>query len=212
MAQLLVKDTKFDFYDDCIQSFNILKKKLTTTPVIISRDWNLDFELMCDASDYVVGVVLGQRIDKKFRLIYYASKIMNDAQEHYTTTEKELLAVVYAFDRFRSSLVMSKTIVYTDHFALKYLFSKQDAKPRLISWLDDEAIRDSFLDEHLMEIQAKEHDEDPWNVDYANFLASREILEHCHKGPARGHYKADITAKKIFKTGFYWPTIFKDAT
>ncbi|GJU62391.1 reverse transcriptase domain-containing protein [Tanacetum coccineum] len=132
MTQLLIKDTKFVFSDDCIQAFNILKKKLTTTPVIIAPDWNLDFELMCDASDYAVGAVLGQRIDKKFRPIYYASKTMNDAQEHYTTTEKELLAVVYAFDKFRSYLVISKTIVYTDHSVLKYLFSKQDEKLRLI--------------------------------------------------------------------------------
>ncbi|GJU98128.1 reverse transcriptase domain-containing protein [Tanacetum coccineum] len=90
---------------------------------------------MCDASDYAVGAVLGQRIEKKFRLIYYASKTMNNAQEHYATTEKELLAVVYAFDKFRSYLIMSKMVVYTDHSALKYLFSKQDAKPRLIRWV-----------------------------------------------------------------------------
>ncbi|GKA55495.1 reverse transcriptase domain-containing protein [Tanacetum coccineum] len=87
---------------------------------------------MCDASDYAIGVVLRQRIEKKFRLICYASKTMNNAQEHSTATEKELLAVVYAFDKFRSYLIMSKTVVYTDHSALKYLFSKQDAKPRLI--------------------------------------------------------------------------------
>ncbi|GJZ94554.1 reverse transcriptase domain-containing protein, partial [Tanacetum coccineum] len=67
--------------------------------------------------------------------IYYASKTLNNAQEHYTTTEKELLAVVFSFDKFRPYLVLSKTIVYTDHSALKYLFSKQDAKPRLIRWV-----------------------------------------------------------------------------
>ncbi|GJV59269.1 reverse transcriptase domain-containing protein [Tanacetum coccineum] len=115
-----------------IEAFNILKDKLTTAPVIITLNWNLDFELMCDASDYVVGAVLGQHIDKKFRPIYYASKTMNNAQEHYTTIEKELFVVVYTFDKFQSYLVMSKTVVYTDHSALKYLFSKQDAKPRLI--------------------------------------------------------------------------------
>ncbi|GKE19280.1 putative nucleotidyltransferase, ribonuclease H [Tanacetum coccineum] len=70
-------------------------------PVIIAHDWNLDFELMRDARDYAVGAVLGKRTDKKFHPIYYASKTMNDAQEHYTTTEKDLLAVVYAFDKFR---------------------------------------------------------------------------------------------------------------
>ncbi|GJZ65718.1 reverse transcriptase domain-containing protein [Tanacetum coccineum] len=84
---------------------------------------------MCDASDFAVGAVLGQRIDGKFKPIYYASKTLNNAQEHYTVTEKELLAVVFSFDKFCQYLVLSKTMVYTDHSALKYLFSKEDAKP-----------------------------------------------------------------------------------
>ncbi|GJW68966.1 DNA-directed DNA polymerase [Tanacetum coccineum] len=90
---------------------------------------------MCDASDFAVGAVLGQRIYEKFKPIYYANKTLNNAQEHYTTTEKELLAVVFSFDKFRPYLFLSKTIVYTHHSALKYLFSKQDAKPRLIRWV-----------------------------------------------------------------------------
>ncbi|GJV32014.1 reverse transcriptase domain-containing protein, partial [Tanacetum coccineum] len=93
---------------------------------------DLPFEIMCDASDFAMGAVLGQRKDKYFWPIHYASKTLSDAQTHYTTTEKELLAVVYAFEKFRSYLVLSKTIVYTDHSALKYLFAKQDAKPRLL--------------------------------------------------------------------------------
>ncbi|GKA07249.1 DNA-directed DNA polymerase [Tanacetum coccineum] len=135
MTQLLMKDAKFDFSDDCKKAFNILKEKLTTAPIIISPDWNVPFELMCDASDFAVGAVLGQRIDGKFKPIYYASKTLNNAQEHYTTTEKELLVVVFSFDKFRPYLILSKTIVYTDHLALKYLFSKHDAKPRLIRWV-----------------------------------------------------------------------------
>ncbi|GJW38531.1 reverse transcriptase domain-containing protein [Tanacetum coccineum] len=135
MTKLLMKDAKFDFSDDCKKAFNILKEKLTTAPIIILPDWNVPFELMCDASDFAVGAVLGQRIDGKFKPIYYASKTLNNAQEHYTTTEKELLAVVFSFDKFRPYLVLSKTIVYTDHSALKYLFNKQDAKPRLIRWV-----------------------------------------------------------------------------
>ncbi|GJT59228.1 reverse transcriptase domain-containing protein [Tanacetum coccineum] len=96
---------------------------------------DLPFELMCDASDFAIGAVLGQRKTKHFQPIHYASKTMTDAQAHYTTTEKELLAVVYAFEKFRSYLVLSKSIVYTDHSALKYLFAKQDAKPRLLRWV-----------------------------------------------------------------------------
>ncbi|GJW80683.1 retrovirus-related pol polyprotein from transposon 17.6 [Tanacetum coccineum] len=91
--------------------------------------------LMCEASDFAVGAVLGQRIDGKFKPIYYASKTLNNAQEHYTTTEKELFAVVFSFDKFFPYLILSKTVVYTDHSALKYLFSKHDAKPRLLRWV-----------------------------------------------------------------------------
>ncbi|GKA69234.1 reverse transcriptase domain-containing protein [Tanacetum coccineum] len=117
------------------KAFSILKEKLTTAPIIISPDWNVSFELMSDASDFVVGAVLGQQIDGKFKPIYYANKTLNNAKEHYTTTEKELLAVIFSFDKFCPYLILSKTIVYTDHSALKYLFSKQDAKPRLIRWV-----------------------------------------------------------------------------
>ncbi|GJY26849.1 reverse transcriptase domain-containing protein [Tanacetum coccineum] len=87
---------------------------------------------MCDASDYAVGAVLAQQKTKHFQPIHYASKTMTDAQSHYTTTKKELLAVVYAFEKFGPYLVLSNTIVYTDHSALKYLLVKQDAKPRLL--------------------------------------------------------------------------------
>nr|GEW68987.1 DNA-directed DNA polymerase [Tanacetum cinerariifolium] len=98
-------------------------------------DWDQPFELMCDASDFAVGAVLGQRIDKHFRPIHYASKTMNEAESNYTTTKKEMLAVVYAFEKFRSYLIMNKSIVYTDHSALKYLFAKKDAKARLLRWI-----------------------------------------------------------------------------
>ncbi|GKG13335.1 reverse transcriptase domain-containing protein, partial [Tanacetum coccineum] len=97
----------------------------------------LPFELMCDASDFAIRAVLGQRKNKHFQPIHYASKTMTKAQAHYTTTEKELLAVVYAFEkfRFRSYLVLSKSIVYTNHSAIKYLFAKKDAKARLMRWI-----------------------------------------------------------------------------
>ena len=87
---------------------------------------------MCNASDYALGAVLGQKQDKKIHVIYYASKLLNDAQLNYATTEKELLAVIFALEKFRSYLVGSKVIIYTDHSALKYLLAKKDAKPRLI--------------------------------------------------------------------------------
>ncbi|GJZ18984.1 reverse transcriptase domain-containing protein [Tanacetum coccineum] len=135
MTHLLEKETLFVFSKECIEAFNILKKKLTDASILVAPDWDLPFEIMCDASDYAVGAVLGQRKSKYFQPIHYASKTMTDAQAYYTTTKKELLAVVYAFEKFRPYLVLSKTIVYTDHSALKYLLAKQDAKPRLLWWI-----------------------------------------------------------------------------
>ncbi|GKC51167.1 reverse transcriptase domain-containing protein, partial [Tanacetum coccineum] len=135
MTHLLEKDTPFIFSKECIEAFNILKKKLTEAPILVTPDCDLPFEIMCDASDFAVGAVLGQRKTKYFQPIHYASKTMMDAQAHYTTTKKKLLAVVYAFEKFWPYLVLSKTIVYTDDSALKYLLAKQDAKPRLLRWI-----------------------------------------------------------------------------
>ncbi|GJR37885.1 reverse transcriptase domain-containing protein [Tanacetum coccineum] len=135
MTHLLEKETPFIFSKECIEAFETLKLKLTQAPILVAPDWDLPFEIMCDASDFAVGAVLGQRKTKHFQPIHYASKTMTEAQAHYTTTEKELLAVVYAFEKFRPYLVLSKSIVYTDHSALKYLLAKQDAKPRLLRWI-----------------------------------------------------------------------------
>ncbi|GKA69483.1 reverse transcriptase domain-containing protein [Tanacetum coccineum] len=135
MTHLLEKNTPFIFSNECIQAFETLKKKLTEAPILIALDWDLPFELMCDASDFAIGAVLGQRHEKHFRPIHYASKIMNEAESHYTMTEKEMLAVVYAFEKFRSYLILNKSIVYTDHSTLKYLFAKKDYKARLLRWV-----------------------------------------------------------------------------
>nr|KYP31457.1 Retrovirus-related Pol polyprotein from transposon opus [Cajanus cajan]KYP49248.1 Retrovirus-related Pol polyprotein from transposon opus [Cajanus cajan] len=90
---------------------------------------------MCDASDYAIGAVLGQRKEKVFHVIHYASKVLNDTQTNYATTEKELLAIVYALEKFRAYLIGSKIIAFTDHVAIKYLLTKSDSKPRLIRWI-----------------------------------------------------------------------------
>ncbi|GKD15220.1 reverse transcriptase domain-containing protein [Tanacetum coccineum] len=238
--------------------------------------------------DFAIGAVLGQRKNKHFQPIHYASKTMNEAQTHYTTTEKELLAVVYAFEKFRSYLVMSKSIVYTDHSAIKYLFAKKDAKARLMRWIlllqeFDIEIRDkkgaeNLAADHLSRLEnphqdkfenkeineafpletlgsvALKDDSTPWFADFANYHAGKfvikgmtsqqknkffkdvkhyfwddpflfkicadqvirrcvsgqealDILKACHSGPTGGHYGANYTARKIFDSGFYWPTI-----
>ncbi|KAK1652355.1 hypothetical protein QYE76_070160 [Lolium multiflorum] len=106
LTNLLQKDVPFVFDDDCKEAFETLKKALTTAPIVEPPDWNLPFEIMCDASDFAVGAVLGQRVDKKLNVIHYASKTLDAAQRNYATTEKEL-----------------------------YLMTKKDAKPRLIRWV-----------------------------------------------------------------------------
>nr|GEV50022.1 DNA-directed DNA polymerase [Tanacetum cinerariifolium] len=104
-------------------------------PILIASNWDMPFELMCDASDFTIEAVLRQRQDKHFRPIHYASKTMTEAESKCTTTEKEMLVVVYAFEKFRSYLILNKSIVYTNHSALKYLFQKKDSKARLLRWV-----------------------------------------------------------------------------
>nr|GEU83685.1 reverse transcriptase domain-containing protein [Tanacetum cinerariifolium] len=154
MTHLLEKETPFVFSKDCIDAFETLKKKLTEAPIFVVPDWNLPFKLMCDASDFAIGVVLGQRKTKHFHPIHYASKTMTEAQIHYTTTEKEMLAIVYAFEKFRPYLVLSKSIMYMHHSVLKYILCKQDSKLRLLRWVlllqeFDITIRDKKGSENL---------------------------------------------------------------
>ena len=90
---------------------------------------------MCDASDFAMGTVLGQRKEKILRTIYYASRTFNEAQENYSTTEKEILAIVFYCEKFRQYILGSHVIIHTDHAAIKYLMTKKEAKPRLIRWV-----------------------------------------------------------------------------
>jgi hypothetical protein len=135
LCRLLAKETPFEFDEECMKAFGALKEILTSTPIIQPPKWGLPFEIMCDALDYAVGAILGQRIDKLPHVIYYVSRTLNDAQLNYSTMEKELLAVVFALDKFRSYLLGSKIIIYSNYVALMYLFSKKDAKSRLIQWI-----------------------------------------------------------------------------
>lgn len=288
LCNLLAKDAVFEFNEACMEAFTTLKRELTSAPIIIAPDWSLPFEIMCDASDFAIGAVLGQKKNKLPHVIHYASRTLNDAQINYSTTEKELLAVVFALEKFRSYLVGSKVIVYSDHAALRYLLTKKDAKPRLIRWIlllqeFDLEIRDkkgcenvvadhlsrivveekgaavlplneTFPDEQLYAAQVKE----PWYADFVNYLAcgvlrndltsqdkkkffsmvkhyvwdepflfkhcpdqlirrcvpeeeQESILRHSHDLACGGHFGAKKTALKILQSGFFWPTLFKDA-
>ena len=173
-------------------------------PILQSPNWDLPFEIMCDASDFVVGAILGQRIDKKPSVICYASKTLADTQLNYTTTEKELLAVVCALGKFWSYILGSKIIVYTDHAALKYLLSKKEAKPWLIRWVlllrefdldikdkkesenlvadhlsrlhitSSGEICDTFPDEQLLAVVTKV----PWFTHIVNYLVTKSIPDY----------------------------------
>nr|GEY21352.1 reverse transcriptase domain-containing protein [Tanacetum cinerariifolium] len=141
MTRLLEKDTVFIFSQECVDAFQTLKRMLTKAPILIAPDWDMPFELMCDASDFAIGAVLGKCRDKHFQPIHYASKTMTEAESKYTTTKKEMLAVVRCV-------------------------------------VGQEAI---------------------------------DILKAFHSGQTRGHQRPNYTARKVFDSGFYWPTIYRDA-
>ena len=154
---------------------------------------------MCDASDFAIGVVLGQKREKNFQVIYYASRTLNDAQLNYATTENEFLAIVFVFDKFRPYLIGNKIVVRTDHSAIRFLMSKKDAKPRLIRWvllqqefdveIKDKKGTENLVADHLSRLEGASDDiqvnddfpderilviEDkgavPWFADYVNYL------------------------------------------
>ena len=128
-------DRPFNFDERCLKAFIELKRALVMALVAVISNWSISFELMCNADDHFVGAALGQRKDKIFHSIYYTNKTLTNAQLNYTTTEKELLIVVFTFHKIRVYLACTKETVYTNHSNIKYLISKTDAKPRLIRWI-----------------------------------------------------------------------------
>ena len=134
-CKLLEKYANFDFDESHLSAFEDIKFKLVIAPIMATPDWNKEFEITCDASDYAMGAALGQRTKKIFKVIYYDSKTFNEAQENYSTTEKEMLAMVFSYEKFRPYLLGSHVIIHIDHTTIKYLMAKKDAKPRLIRWV-----------------------------------------------------------------------------
>ncbi|CAN6560292.1 unnamed protein product [Malus baccata var. baccata] len=177
-CQLLQKDVTFEFNEACTASFNQLKELLTTTPIIVPPDWSLPFELMCDASDYALGAVFGQRKDKRPHVIYYASQTLNDAQLNYSTTEKELLAVVFALDKFRSYLIGTK-------FNIEILDKKgsenvvADHLSRMVHNEESLPIAETFPDEQLLSIKIR-------HEAYENASIYKEKTKALHDKMIRG--------------------------
>ena len=107
LCRLLEKKAKFELDEECKYAFEEIKARLIRAPIMEIPNWNKEFEIMCDAGDYAMGVVLGQRTDKTFRAIYYVGKTFNEAQENYSTIEKEMLAMVFASEKFRPYIWVS---------------------------------------------------------------------------------------------------------
>lgn len=288
LTNLLSKDVAFNFDESCMKAFERLRSLLISSPIVQAPNFSLPFEIMCDAFDFAVGAILGQKIEKKPHVIYYASRTLTDAQRNYTTTEKELLAVVFALEKFRSYLLHSKVIIYFDHSALKHLLSKKETKSSLIRWIlllqefdieiKDKKGSENLVADHLSRLWVKNHDESvalkdtfpdeqlfyfshslvPWFAPIVNYLFASEIPTHwnkqdrdkffsmvkyyywddpylfkhcpdqvirrcipecefhsiltfCHSYACGGHFGGRKTAAKVFQSGFYWPSLFKDA-
>ena len=203
LCNLIAKDVTFEWSQACEAAFDKLKTMLLSPPIMRSPNWDLPFEIMCDASDYAIGDVLGQREDKKAFVIYYASKTLDSAQSNYTTTEKEFLAVVFALEKFKFYIMGSPVTIFTDHAVLKYLLYKRDTKSRLTRWIllcqefnltiKDKKGVENVLDDHLSRLVSETTSEDlpigdtfldeqlfalvhyPWYADILNYIVTGQI-------------------------------------
>ncbi|GJS53859.1 reverse transcriptase domain-containing protein [Tanacetum coccineum] len=180
MTHLLEKNTPFIFSNECIQAFETLKKKLTEAPILIAADWDLPFELMCDASDFAIGAVLGKHHEKYFRHIHYASKTMNEEESHYTTTEKEMLAVdskarllrwVLLLQEFKFKVIDTKG---AENLAANHLSRLENPYENV---LDPKEINEKFPLETLNMMTFRGDSSTPWFVDYANYHAGNFIAK-----------------------------------
>lgn len=127
---LLKKGIKFDWSTDCEEAFIKLKGALTSAPVLTYPDFEKDFEVICDASNFSLGAILEQ----EGRVVYYASRTLNDTERRYSTTEREMLAIIWATKTFRCYLLGRKFNIYTDHQALAGWVRANDTTSRMLRW------------------------------------------------------------------------------
>ncbi|GKA92174.1 reverse transcriptase domain-containing protein [Tanacetum coccineum] len=233
LTKLLEKDTPFEFDDECQKAFELLKEKLTCAPVIVNPNWNLPFELMCDASDFAVGAILD-----------------HSALRHLFKNQDAKPCLIRWILLLQEFDIEIKDRKGTENVAADHLSRIENDESS-----NDSEVDDNFPGETLMEINTKD---EPWFADFANYLVddiipkgmtsqqknkffsdlkhyfweepylfkicsdgmirrcisgpeTRTILDQCHHGPTGGHYGPNITAKKVLDLGFYWPTIIKEA-
>ncbi|GJT50761.1 reverse transcriptase domain-containing protein [Tanacetum coccineum] len=261
MTHLLEKETPFFFSEECIESFNTLKRKLTEAPILIAPDWDLPFELMCDASDFAIGAVLGQPI--RTSIFQTTSLLCSKTNIVYTDHS----AIKYLFAKKDAKARLMRWILLLQEFDIE-IRDKKGAENLAADHLsrlenphqnefENKEITETFPLETLGSVALRD-DSTPWFADFANYHAGNfivkgmstqqknkffkdvkhyfwddpflfkicadqvirrcvsgqeafDILKACHSGPTGGHYGANYTAKKVFDSGFYWPTIYKDA-
>nr|GEV61774.1 reverse transcriptase domain-containing protein [Tanacetum cinerariifolium] len=208
MTHLLEKETPFVFSKDYIDAFETLKKKLNEAPILVVPDWNLHFELMCDASDFAIGVILGKLKTKHFQPIHYASKTMTEAQIYYTTMEKEMLSVV--LENPHKNVFENKDI--NENFSLETLGKISSVST---PWFADFAnfYAGNFIVKGMSSQQKKKLFKDTkhyfWDDPYLFQICADQIIRQCvhgqeaydilkafHEGPTEGHHGANFTAKK----------------
>ena len=207
LTSLLCKDKDFIIEDKEKQALMQLKQSLVEASILQSPNSDLPFEIICDASDFAVGAILGQQNVKKATVICYASKTLADAQLNYTTMEKELLVVVIALEKFRLYVLGIKNIVYTDHAALKYLLSKKEAKPWIIWWvlllqefeleIKDKKGSEKLVADHLSWLQTTSSDE------ISDTFPNEELLAVVTKVPWLAHIVNYLVTNSVPK---YWNT------
>ncbi|GJR37423.1 reverse transcriptase domain-containing protein [Tanacetum coccineum] len=203
MTHLLEKNTPFIFSEECIQAFQTLKKKLTEAPILIAPDWDQPlwwvggffFELSAMLAT-MLSAFWGNEVRSTLGRYIMQSKNDDRADSNYTKTEKEILAVEFDF-----KVIDTKG---AENYAADHLSRLENPYENVF---DPKEINENFPLETLNMVTS--HGDSMIHDDFQPKAV--DILTACHSGPTGGHYGANYTAKKVFDSGFYWPTIYKDA-
>ncbi|XP_019266998.1 PREDICTED: uncharacterized protein LOC109244370 [Nicotiana attenuata] len=207
LCRLLENDVTFNFDEACLKAFEELKKKLVAAPIIAAPGWSLPFELMCIASDHAIGAVLGQRKDKIFYSIYYASKTLDHAQLNYTTTKRSCWLLCGLFEKFRAYLEFDVEI--RDRKGTKNQVADRLSRLENHKHVEEGGkIKEAFPYKKLFAII-----QDPPML-MRRCILEREVelvLYDFHASPYGGHHEGYKTVAKVLQSRFFWPTLFKDA-